>query len=219
MNRLPIRRRTAARILPLVLAAATGACSVLPANRSAPAAIHVLAPEAAGASQAPRREGTETLLLGPVSERPGHDTPAIVYFLKPYEVRRYAASQWADTPGRMLAPLLVRALEATGCWRFVLRMPGANGGRFRLDVEDFAVGHEFFTRPSRVRVSLRAVLLDAQRQVVLAVRRFEAVEEAPGENAYGGVVATNRAVGKLLPQVAEWACPPTAVPREMSPDP
>ena len=58
------------------------------------------------------------------------------------------------------------------------------------------------TRPSRVAFTLRATLVDDKTRRVLAVRQFDATEPAPGEDAYGGVVAANRAVQKVLEDLA-----------------
>jgi cholesterol transport system auxiliary component len=36
------------------------------------------------------------------------------------------------------------------------------------------------------------------------MQTFEAIELAPSENAYGGVLAANRAVAALLDQMTSW---------------
>jgi cholesterol transport system auxiliary component len=36
------------------------------------------------------------------------------------------------------------------------------------------------------------------------MRTFEAVEDAPSEDAYGGVQAANRAIAAILNQLASW---------------
>jgi cholesterol transport system auxiliary component len=105
----------------------------------------------------------------------------------------------------MLAPALVEALEKTGCFRAVVRMPSTIPADFRLDAEDLALGQEFFSRPSKVRLSLRATLVDLRQPGVLAVRRFEALEDAPTEDAEGGAIAAGRAAEKLLESLAAWA--------------
>lgn len=134
----------------------------------------------------------------------GFDTPRMAYFLRSHTVDYYAHNQWADTPARLLAPLLVQAMERTGCWRTVVQMPAAVQGDYRLDTEILHWQQEFFSQPSRVRLTLRVQLVELRRQGVIAAQRFEILEDAPSEDAYGGVIAVNRAVGKLLEQVAGW---------------
>jgi len=145
------------------------------------------------------------LIVGIPQARAGYDTPRMVYLLRPHELTMYATNQWADTPARMLAPLLVQALEGTGVWKVVVQMPTAIRGDYRLDSELLVFEQQFFQQPSRVRLGLRAYLVDLKSQNVLGVRAFEVTEEAPSEDAYGGVVAANRAAAKLLDELAAWS--------------
>jgi cholesterol transport system auxiliary component len=55
-----------------------------------------------------------------------------------------------------------------------------------------------------VRVALRAQLIDHRRQKVIGTRSFEIFEPAPSEDAYGGVIAANRAATRLLDELAQW---------------
>ena len=74
----------------------------------------------------------------------------------------------------------------------------------RLDTELISLQHDFTTQPSRVELALRAQLYDVKAKRVLAVREFDAAESASGENAYGGVIAANRALARVLAQVTEF---------------
>ncbi len=202
------RPRRAARGAALaVLAAAAAACTLLPAPKAAPRNTFLLAPLAAppGAPPAQGPAPAATLLVTLPREEPGFDTARMAYLRRPNAVSYYADSQWADTPARMLAPLIAQALERTGRWRAVVRTPTAIAADYRLDTEDLALGQEFFGRPSRVRLALRAVLVDAREESVVAARRFEAVEDAPTDDADGGAAAAGRAAAKLVEAVAAWA--------------
>jgi cholesterol transport system auxiliary component len=128
----------------------------------------------------------------------------MVYFKRLYELEHYAMNQWADTPARMFAPLLIQALGQTGAWRAVIPLPGSVRGDYRLDSQGFALQQEFLQQPSRVRVMIRTHLIDLKESRVVGTRAFEAVENAPSEDAYGGVLAANRAIATLLDHVAAW---------------
>ena len=104
----------------------------------------------------------------------------------------------------MLAPLLVQAMEKTGCWRIALQMPAVVQGDYRLDTEILHLQQEFFSQPSRVRLTLRVQLVGLPGQSIIAAQRFEILEDAPSEDAYGGVIAASHAVDKLLEQMADW---------------
>ncbi|MBS0153438.1 MAG: membrane integrity-associated transporter subunit PqiC [Nitrospira sp.] len=142
--------------------------------------------------------------LSPPQAEPGFETPRMVYLKRPYELEYFATNQWADTPANMFAPLLAQSLSQSGLWRDVVLLPSILPGDYRLDVYGFALQQEFLQQPSRVRVTALAQLVDLKQSTILGMQRFEAIEPAPSENAYGGVVAANRAVAVLLDQITTW---------------
>ena len=50
----------------------------------------------------------------------------------------------------------------------------------------------------------RSQLVDLKESRVVSTRLFEAEEPAPSEDAYGGVLAANAAMARMLSQVAAW---------------
>ncbi len=211
-------QRISRGIVLAALAAAAAACSLLPAPKATPRNTFLLGPDpaAAVAPPAPRGGGTATLLVALPREEPGFDTPRMAYLLRPNAVSYYANSQWADTPARMLAPMIALALERSGCWRAVVRTPTTVAADYRLDTEDLALAQEFFSRPPKARLALKAVLVDVREESVVAARRFEAAEDAPEGDAAGGASAAGRAAAKLVAELAAWAgesLPSNAAPR------
>lgn len=144
------------------------------------------------------------LLVSPPQAEPGFETQRMVYVKRPYELEYYAVNQWADTPVKMFLPLLVQTLNQSGIWRDVVPVSGSVPGDYRFDSYAFALQHEFTQQPSRVRVTVRAQLVDIKRSTIVGTQTFEAIELAQSENAYGGVLAANRAVGGLLDQIDSW---------------
>jgi cholesterol transport system auxiliary component len=190
------------------LVATTLAACLSPRSESGPVHTYLLrAEESTWADKEPvgRTAASPVLLVGLPQAEAGFDTPRMAYVTRPYEVRYYAVNQWADTPARMLAPLLAQALEKSGVWQAVILMPSSLRGDYRLDTLDVALEQQFLETPSRVRVALRAQLIDLKEPGVVGTRRFEVFEPAPSEDAYGGALGANRAVTKLLEQVARWA--------------
>jgi cholesterol transport system auxiliary component len=139
----------------------------------------------------------------PLAE-PGYETTKMVYLKRPYELERYAVNQWADTPARMFASLMSERLSRTGSWRAVVPPSGSIRGDFRLDTYGFSLQQEFSQDPSRVRISVRAQLIDTREGRIVGTRAFETVENAPSGDAYGGVMAANQAVAALLDEMASW---------------
>jgi len=154
----------------------------------------------------PQRANRDLVLAVSVPRaRPGFDTAKMVYVRQPHQLEYFATNRWADTPARMLAPLIARAVEEAGGFRAVVRAPGALPADLRLDTELIRLQHDFGNQPSRVRLTLRVQLSDVRTRRVLAAREFDEVERAPSENAYGGVIAANRALQRLLAQLADFS--------------
>jgi cholesterol transport system auxiliary component len=148
-------------------------------------------------------EGPVLLVSQPQAE-PGFETQRMVYVKRPYELEYYAVNQWAETPVRMFAPLMIHALTRSEVWRAVIPLPSSISGDYRLDTYGFLLQQEFLQQPSRVRVTARLQLVDLKESTILGTRTFEVVENATSENPYGGVQAANRAIAVLLDQMASW---------------
>ncbi len=136
--------------------------------------------------------------------RPGFDTPQMVYLRQPHELEYFAVNRWADAPPHMLWPLLVQALEQSGGFRAIVQTPGVIPSDVRLDVELVRLQHDFRTKPSRLQLSLRAQLSDVRNKRVLAVKLFDEEQNAASDDAYGGVIAANEIVQRLLGQMVEF---------------
>ncbi len=160
------------------------------ARRAAPAAPHAL-PMAA-----------PTLLVSPPRAAASLNSPHIIYVREPHKLEYFALSEWIDTPARMLAPLIVAAVENSGAFHAVVHVPSSAGGELRLDTEILHLQQEFDVKPSRVRFVLRANLIEDTTRRVIATRRFEAVATAHSEDTYGGVLAANQAVQTVLEELA-----------------
>ena len=146
----------------------------------------------------------KVLLVDEPKSQPGFDTPYIAYTRGPLELDYYTKSEWADTPARMLTPLVVQALEASDGFQAVVVPPTPAEGDLRLELDIIRLQQEFIDTPSESRLTIRAKLFDVNRRNVLATRVFEVRKPAPSEDAYGGVQAANAAVGDFLQQLVEF---------------
>ena len=206
MNRLSFARfcRLCAAGLLLTLAGGCGALRPAATSQSsfysldsARTAAPVAAPVAAPASAL-------TLIINPPHATAGFDSPRIIYVREIHKLEYFSHNEWADTPARMLAPLVVAAVENSGTFRAVVLTPSSAAGDLRLDVEIIRLQHEFHTQPSRVRFTLRAYIVDNTTRRVLAWREFDETVPAASEDPYGGVVAANRAVQAVLGNLADF---------------
>ena len=189
----------------LLLALTICGCSIKPAETVA-ARAYLLNPNISidKVPANPGRSDAATLLISTPKAQPGFDSARMAYLLRPNEVNYFAVNRWVDAPARMLARPLTQAMEGTGLWRAVVQAPTTARTDYRLDCENLALEQQFFSNPSRVRVALRAQLVELKSRQIIAAREFEVFETAASEDAYGGVIATDKAVATLLQQLAAW---------------
>ena len=186
---------------------AVGACNTLrPAATPHPAFYSLDSAQRAAPApvRSTARPAAPTLIINPPHAAAGFDSSRIIYVREAHKLEYFAHSEWVDPPARMLAPLLVAAIENTGTFRAVVQTPSAAAGDLRLDTEIIRLQHEFQTQPSRVRFTLRAYLVDNTTRRVLAWREFEAAVPATSEDPYGGVMAANLAVQAVLEDLSAF---------------
>jgi cholesterol transport system auxiliary component len=193
-------RLLAAGLIPLVVCA----CSLLRPTATPPTAFYSFE-RPRGSAPVTAAAIAPTLIVNPATAAAGYDSQRIIYVRETHKLEYYAHSEWVDPPARMLLPLLVAAVEETGAFRAVVLTPSAATGDMRLDTEIIRLQHEFQTQPSCVRFTLRAYLVDDKTRRVLAWREFDATVPAATDNPYGGVVAANRAVQKVLGELAAFS--------------
>lgn len=182
---------------------ALGGCGALKPTTTPHPAYYAL-DKVQSAAPAAMPGAAPTLIINPPHATAGFASPRIIYVREAHKLEFFAQSEWIDPPARMLAPLLVAATANTGAFRAVVLTPSAAAGDLRLDTEIIRLQHEFGTLPSRVRFTLRANLVDNKTREVLAWREFDTSVAAASEDAYGGVVAANRAVATVLENVSAF---------------
>lgn len=145
-----------------------------------------------------------SMVVGMPAAAAGFDSQRIVYTRQAHKLESFAHSEWIDPPARMLAPMIVAAIEASGAFRAVVRAPSPAAGDLRLDTEVLLLQHEFDNQPSRVRFALRVYLVEEATRRIVASRDFESVSMALSDDPYGGVVAANAAVAGVLGNLATF---------------
>ena len=188
----------------LLLALLTGGCSLLPEPE--PVSIDQYVLEYTPGPQDIQNTGEDApvMIVTTPSAHGGYDSNRIAYMEQAYGLRYYTRSRWADKPARMLAPLVADAMQATGQFQALYAAPGSLAADYRLDTELIRLHQDFTRQPSVVRITLRAKLIDLQSHRVVATQQFDIYETAATDDAYGGVVATNKAVNRLFDELAQF---------------
>ncbi len=178
------------------------AACVGPQGKQADTATYLLS--AALPAKSVSAKSALTLLVTPTRAHPGFDTPRMAYVREANRIEYYAYHRWVETPARMLTPLIAQALESGGAFGAVVQSPASVRANLRLDTELVSLMQDFTQQPSRVRLAVRAQLVDAGSGSVIATRTFEARVSATAEAAQGGAEAANRATAEVLSKLNDW---------------
>ena len=192
------------RRLALSMALVLSGCSALQPSTSKPVAFYSLDDANLAATTVVPRADAPSLVIEQAHAAAGFDSSHIIYLRQPHHVEYFAQSEWVQPPARMLTPMLVSTLAGKGSFRAVMSSPGAGAGDLRLDTEIVRLQHEFDQRPSRVRFTLRAWLVQGKTRQVVAWRDFDTSVPAASEDAAGGVLAANQAVRIVLGNLAQF---------------
>jgi cholesterol transport system auxiliary component len=205
-----MHQRWSSRVLPVLsLVLLLAGCTSFATPQTVSQNIYVL--EALPPIPVAQVKHDSVLAISEPQARPGFDSTQIAYVQKSHELNYFVTSRWVATPARMLAPLLVQAMEQTQGFRTVVPTPSAVPADIRLDTELVRLQQDFSTRPSRVQLTLRAQLIDVRGKRVLAVKQFDDAENAASEDAYGGVAAANRLLQRVLGQLASFCISESAI--------
>jgi cholesterol transport system auxiliary component len=213
MNKMPIAHVLRLATAALSLMALCGCGALSPTTTPPPNFYSLNSLPGAGAGAVAAPTAAPTLIINPPHAAAGFDSARIIYLREPHKLEYFAHSEWVDPPPHMLGDLLVAAIEKSGAFRAVVLAPSAAVGDLRLDTEIIRLQHEFQTRPSRVRFTLRATLVDDKTRRVLARREFDDSIAAASDDTYGGVVAANRAVQTVLESLSVFCAEAARSPR------
>jgi len=134
----------------------------------------------------------------------GFETDRMAYTRRSDEIEYFSRNRWADTPARMLAPVLLQAIERSGAFRAVVREPSAIHVDLRLETELIRLQQNFAFQPSRVQIAVRVLLVTTTSDATLAIAQFDESEAAASDDPYGGVVAANHALSRLVARIADF---------------
>ncbi len=193
MNRSIIRLLIS---IPLLLAA----CSMsLLQPESDPMAIHIHTLEwtpTTVPAQAPPK--APALLVTPPRASAGYAGSDMIYVRQSHELDRFLYHRWADSPARMLEPLLLRAAEQTGL--FIQVVPAGTQALtdLRLDTRLLYLRQVFAASACRVELGIRIDLIGVSSGKALGNRTFTYQDACDRASPEGGVSTANRLIGRFL---------------------
>ena len=185
-------------VLALALAFTLAGCALAPAE---PASSSFLLDQLPRDVPQRARSATTLLVFAP-DARPSIDTTQMAYTLRAHHQAYFAHNQWAEAPPRMLQPLLVRTLEATGAFSAVVGPPHRTTSTLGLRTEILDLVQDFSREPPVLRLVLRVRLSDEAANRVLGTREIRIDEPMAQKSPAAGVQAANEAVAKALHELA-----------------
>lgn len=155
-------------------------------------------------SELPHRETRgATVLVLPPQTTAIYDSRHMAYRSRPDELGYYREREWADTPSRMLQPLLVQALEGTRSFSAVWAAPYTGHSRYALRTEILELTQDF-TQSATLVFSLRFQLMDYEGNRIVATKELHLREPMSEKASAAGVVAANEATAEALREMAAF---------------
>ncbi len=141
------------------------------------------------------------LLITMPETAPAYNTNQMVYSSKPFQLGYFSQNQWAETPGQMLFPLMIQALENRHYYRSVVGAP--YGGRidYILNTHIIALQQNYTCKPATLRLVISAQLNSAVSNDVIAIKQFVINVPLKERNPYSGVMAANEATVEFLKEL------------------
>lgn len=153
----------------------------------------------------PKSSRTKTTLLValPVASS-GYQSSKMIYVDTPYKLKEYANNRWIAPPSDMILPLLAQRIRSAGYFKAVVTPPFSGITNYHLETKLITLQQEFLQPTSLVRLVMQATLVNSTTNRVIASRRFQVMVQAPQNNPYSGVLATNKAVNVIDKRIAAF---------------
>lgn len=143
-----------------------------------------------------------TLLVMPTESTHLYNTNQMAYSAHPYEVAFFSKNQWAETPAKMLNPLIIQTLHRTQHFHAIVSYPTAAQADYQLNTQLIELIQDFSQNPSQEHLILRINLVNTLNGKVVASKQLTATVNAHEDSPYGGVVAANQATAIVLRELA-----------------
>lgn len=143
------------------------------------------------------------IVLAPETE-PIYDTTQMAYMTRAHEVGYFSQNEWAETPSRMMQPLIVQTIRNTHHFSEVLSPPHFGQHTYALRTEIQELREDFTTDPATLRLALRFQLSRESTNQVIGTKELSAQEPMLEKTPYAGVVAANGATAKVLGELAKF---------------
>ena len=116
-------------------------------------------------------------------------------------VEAYTKSAWVEPPVQLVKAALANALIASNAYQDVLMSPTPINSPYKVDATIQKMQQQFKDGQSNVELSLMVRLVNTSNQKLVFSKIYSTTENVTTDNAEGGVVAYDRALSRLLPDI------------------
>lgn len=190
-------------LMAATLALGLAGCSVLP-KRPPPHALTTYRITAPSTSQTKATIACPGVRVAMPTATAGFGGPSMRYSESPGTVASFAFHRWAAPPARMLEPLLIRSLSASGLFQTVLAADAPAAVPLQLDTQLVALLQRVSGAQSQVHLVVRASLSNLRSHRQLAARRFTVDTPADAATPTAGARATDVAVARMTHELIGW---------------
>lgn len=192
----------------LILAALTlvlTGCVNLGSRTDTPTVVYYVLNDAApvAAEAASVRADAPTLLVLDTATGSFYDTDQLIFSRRAGTRGQYQLARWTERPGKRFSDLMRARLDRQGVWH-VSAAGGYVRGDVLLDTELVEFYHDAVSQPGKVRLVLRAELVDLKQRALLGRRVFEQQVALTTYDAAGAAQASSQAVSQALDELTAW---------------
>lgn len=194
----------------------TGCLNLGEKSRASPVVYYVLTDPALNdadsrAAAARRDASAPTLVVLDTATSGFYSTDHLVFGRSAETRGQYQFARWTERPGKRFADLMRARLDRTGGYN-VATPGGYVRGDLLLDTELVEFYHDASSEPGRLRLVLRADLIDLKQRKLVGRHVFEQQVALASFDAAGAAQAANRATSQVLDALTAWLVTPELAP-------
>ena len=197
------------RAIAVALSLLLTGCVNLGVKSNTPAVMYYVLTDAAPGDADPLRAAARadsaapTLLVRDTATSGFYNTDHLVFGRSAETRGQYQFARWTERPGKRFADLMRARLDRLGTYQ-VAAPGGYVRGDLLLDTELMEFYHDASSEPGRMRMVLRADLVDLRQRRLLGRQVFEQQAALTTFDAAGAAQAANIAASQVLDALTVW---------------
>lgn len=145
-----------------------------------------------------------TLLVLTPEAKGDYNSTKMMYTMHPHQSAAYSVNAWAQSPAQMIQPLIVQTLDRTGYFHAIVTPPFLGNYDYFLSTQIIEFLQDYTSARGIFCLNIRAQVVSMKTGKVVSTKNFSMREPIFSATPDEGVRAANRAVQKMLGQLAAF---------------